>query len=396
MPESSGRGSSMDVFATVWTLGGNVLFYALPFLFVLTLVVFVHEWGHYKVGRWCGVDVKTFSIGFGRELFGWTDSHGTRWRFAAIPLGGYVKFAGDGNAASAAPDAEAVAAMPEEERRRTLPGASLPRRTAIVAAGPIANFIFAILIFAVVAMVYGKTVIAPRVDRVNAGSAAEQAGLRTGDLIKAIDGASVESFDAVRRIVSINAGNPLAFSVEREGAAMTISVTPALVERRSALGVERLGVIGVTAAARPEDVRNETFGPLGAIAYGASESWFIVTRTFDYLGKLITGREKADQLSGVIHIAEVSGHVASTGGFISLLTLAAVLSVSIGLMNLFPIPMLDGGHLMFYAAEALRGRPLSERVQEYAFRAGIAFVLTLTLFVTWNDIMRIVTRSVSG
>lgn len=385
----------MDVFATLWTLGSNVLFYALPFLFVLTLVVFVHEWGHYKVGRWCGVDVKTFSIGFGRELFGWTDRHGTRWRFAAIPLGGYVKFAGDGNAASQ-PDQAAVAAMSEIEQQRTLPGASVGRRSAIVAAGPIANFIFSILLFAMIVMVYGKQVIAPRVERISADSAAAAAGLLPGDLIKSIDGATMESFDAVRRIVSINAGNPLTFVVERGGAPLRIDVTPALVERRTPLGLERLGVIGVTAAARPEDITSVTFGPVEAIGHGVRESWFIVTRTIDYLGKLLTGQEKPDQLSGVIHIAEVSGHVASTGGFVSLLTLAAVLSVSIGLMNLFPIPMLDGGHLVFYAFEALRGRPLSDRIQEYAFRAGIAFVLALTVFVTWNDIMRIVTRSVAG
>lgn len=386
----------MDVFGSLWTVAENFLFYAVPFLFVLTLVVFVHEWGHYKVGRWCGVDVQTFSVGFGRELFGWTDKHGTRWRFAAIPLGGYVKFAGDANAASAGADSGALSTMTEEQRRRTLPGATLGRRSAIVAAGPAANFIFAILVFAGIVMAFGKTVIAPRVDRIFPDSAAASAGLRQGDLIMAIDGVEVSSFDEVRRIVSINAETPLMFSIDRDGARMTLRLTPALVERRHSLGVERVGVIGISAANRPEDVKARTYGPVEALTYGALESWFIVTRTFDYLGKLVTGREKADQLSGVIHIAEVSGHVASTGGIISLLTLAAVLSVSIGLMNLFPIPMLDGGHLVFYAFEALRGRPLSERIQEYAFRAGIAFVLVLTVFVTWNDIMRIVSRAATG
>jgi regulator of sigma E protease len=385
----------MDIVATIWALGSNLLFYALPFLFVLTVVVFVHEYGHYKVGRWCGVDVNTFSIGFGRELFGWTDRHGTRWRFAAIPLGGYVKFAGDANSASV-PDASSVAAMPEAERRRTLPGATVGRRSAIVAAGPVANFIFAILVFAVIAMVYGRSEVAPRIDRVNPGSAAEQAGLAANDIILSIDGTAVAGFEEIRRIVSINAENRLRFVVQRNGSEVEVDVTPALVERRHALGVERLGVIGVIAASRPEDVRQVQYGPVDALVHGARESWFIVTRTFDYLGKLITGREKADQLSGVIHIAEVSGHVASTGGLVSLLTLAAVLSVSIGLMNLFPVPMLDGGHLVFYAFEALTGRPLSERIQEYAFRAGIALVLMLTVFVTWNDIMRIVTRTAAG
>jgi regulator of sigma E protease len=385
----------MDVFGSLWALGSNFLFYIIPFLFILTVVVFVHEYGHYKVGRWCGVDVTTFSIGFGKELFGWTDKHGTRWRFAAIPLGGYVKFAGDANAASA-PDNESVAQMSVEERSRTLPGATVARRSAIVAAGPVANFIFSILVFAAIVMAFGKNVIAPRVDRVTPASAAERAGLATGDLIVSIDGAAMGSFDDVRRVISINAENSLRFVVVRNGVETAFDVTPALVERKNPLGVERLGVIGVTAANRPEDVKKVSYGPLEAISYGVTESWFIITRTFDYLGKLITGREKADQLSGVIHIAEVSGHVASTGGIVSLITLAAVLSVSIGLMNLFPIPMLDGGHLVFYAFEALRGRPLSERVQEYAFKAGIAFVLMLTVFVTWNDITRIVTRGAAG
>ncbi len=385
----------MDILTSLVTLGSNILFYLVPFLFILTIVVFVHEYGHYKVGRWCGVDVTTFSIGFGKELFGWTDKHGTRWRFAAIPLGGYVKFAGDSNAASQ-PDAEAVAGLSQAELSRTLPGATVARRSAIVAAGPVANFIFAILVFAAIVMAFGRTTIAPRIDRVTPASAAAQAGLAPGDLILSVDGVQMSSFDEVRRVITINAENTLRFVVVRNSVETTIDVTPALVERRHALGVERVGVIGVTAANKPEDVRQVSYGPVEAIAYGVRESWFIVTRTFDYLGKLLTGREKADQLSGVIHIAEVSGHVASTGGIVSLLTLAAVLSVSIGLMNLFPIPMLDGGHLVFYAFEALRGRPLSERVQEYAFKAGIAFVLMLTVFVTWNDITRIVSRAAVG
>jgi regulator of sigma E protease len=385
----------MDLLTSLVTLGSNVLFYLVPFLFILTIVVFVHEYGHYKVGRWCGVDVTTFSIGFGKEIFGWTDKHGTRWRFAAIPLGGYVKFAGDANAASQ-PDAEAVAGLSQAELSRTLPGATVARRSAIVAAGPLANFIFAILVFAAIVMAFGHTTIAPRIDRVTPASAAAQAGLAPGDLILSVDGVQISSFDDVRRIITINAENTLRFVVVRNSIETTIDVTPALVERRHALGVERVGVIGVTAANQPEDVRQVSYGPVEAIAYGVRESWFIVTRTFDYLAKLLTGREKADQLSGVIHIAEVSGHVASTGGIVSLLTLAAVLSVSIGLMNLFPIPMLDGGHLVFYAFEALRGRPLSERVQEFAFKAGIAFVLMLTVFVTWNDITRIVSRAAVG
>jgi regulator of sigma E protease len=289
-----------------------------------------------------------------------------------------------------------VTGLPEGDRRRTLPGATVGRRAMIVAAGPVANFIFAILVFAAVVMAYGRSEIAPRVDKVTPGSAAEQGGLLPGDLILSINGSEMANFEEVRRVVSINAESKLFFVVDRNTRKVELEVTPALVERRNPLGIERLGVIGVTAAARPEDRRDVSYGPVEALGYGVRESWFIVTRTFDDLGKLISGREKADQLSGVIHIAEVSGHVASTGGLVSLLTLAAVLSVSIGLMNLFPIPMLDGGHLVFYAYEALFRKPMSERVQEYAFRVGITLMLGLMVFVTWNDIVRIVTRSAGG
>lgn len=378
----------MDIVTHIWNAGSFLLGYLVPFLFVLTLVVFVHELGHFLVGRWCGVDVKTFSIGFGRELFGFNDRHGTRWRFALIPLGGYVKFSGDADASSSGVDNE-VQRMTPEQRARTFPAQSIGERAAIVAAGPIANFILAILIFAGTVYAFGRPVLAPRVDQVVAGSAAERAGLRTGDLVVSIDGRAIRSFSDMQREVSIRPNETLSIVVERTGGAVTLPVTPDLVETSSALGKQRIGVIGVQASRRPEDWSVQHFGFLESVKTGFSETWFVVERTYDYLSKLVRGRESTDQLSGPIRIAQVSGMVASTGGVLGLVSLAAILSVSIGLMNLLPVPMLDGGHLMFYAIEALRGRPLSERAQELGFRLGLGLVLMLMLFVTWNDLVHV-------
>ncbi|WP_377848233.1 RIP metalloprotease RseP [Bosea sp. UC22_33] len=378
----------MEFAASLWNAGQFVLGYLLPFLFVLTIVVFVHELGHFLVGRWCGVDVKTFSIGFGRELFGFNDRHGTRWRFAVIPLGGYVKFSGDADASSA-PDDDAVGRMSAQERARSFPAQSLGERAAIVAAGPIANFLLAILIFAGSAFFFGKQVLIPRVDAVIAGSAAEKAGLKAGDIVIAIDGQKVASFSDMQRIVSIRPEERLEVSVERDGGLVTLPVTPALTEMKTQLGTQRIGVIGVKASPRPEDWKVQRFGLLDSAKTGFVETWFVVTRTYDYVAKLVTGRESTDQLSGPIRIAQVSGIVASNGGLLGLINLAAILSVSIGLMNLVPVPMLDGGHLLFYLYEALRGRPLSPRAQEIGFRLGLALVLMLMLFVTWNDIVHV-------
>lgn len=379
----------MDIVGSVWNGAGFLLGYLLPFLFVLTIVVFVHELGHFLVGRWCGVDVKTFSIGFGRELFGFNDRHGTRWRFALIPLGGYVKFSGDTDASSSAPDHDAVAGMSREERERSFPAQSIGERAAIVAAGPIANFLLAIAIFAATAYAFGKPVLAPRIEQVTPGGAAARAGFKPGDLIRKVEEREVKSFGDLQRLISIRPAEPLPVTLERDGATMTLTVTPDLVETASAVGKQRMGIIGVQASSNPKDWTTQHFGPVESLALGLSETWFVVERTYDYLYKLIRGTESTDQLSGPIRIAQVSGIVASNGGLLALINLAAILSVSIGLMNLFPVPMLDGGHLMFYAVEALRGKPLSERAQEFGFRVGLGLVLMLMLFVTWNDIVHV-------
>ncbi len=373
-------------FDTVLGTTGNLLIgYALPFVVVLSIVVFVHEFGHFIVGRWCGVDVKIFSIGFGREIFGFNDRHGTRWRFAWIPLGGYVKFAGDANEASR-PDFEAQSVMSDAEKARTFPAKNVAQRSAVVAAGPVANFIFAILVFASVLYVNGRPQLTPRVEKVVAGSAADLAGIKPGDVVLSIDGNEIKGFGELQRIVSSRAGEKLTLLIERGTQTKVIDLVPDMKVIDSPLGKQRLGIIGLQAANRPEDWRREHFGLIEAIIGGVEESWYVVTRTGDYLGKLLSGRESADQLSGPLRIAQVSGYVANAGGLLGLVNLAAILSVSIGLINLVPVPMLDGGHLLFYGVEALRGRPLSERAQEIGFRVGLAIVLMLMVFVTWNDI----------
>jgi regulator of sigma E protease len=366
----------------------SLAFTLMAFLIVLTVVVFVHEFGHFWVGRRCGVGVKAFSIGFGPEIVGWNDRHGTRWKLSAIPLGGYVKFVGDMNAASV-PDQEQMAEMSAAERAVSFPQKSVFQRAAIVAAGPIANFILAVAIFSGLTYINGRQVLDPRIEAVQPGSAAARAGFLPDDVIVSIDGSRIDTFADMQRIVSASPGDTLSFEVERAGRIVVLEATPELREQKTPFGIQRIGLLGLEASRDPADIRRVTFSPLGALKAGAQETWFVVDRTFDYIGKLISGRESADQLSGPIRIAQVSGQVASLGGIGGLAGLVAVLSVSIGLINLFPIPMLDGGHLLFYAVEAIRGRPLSDRAQEIGFRIGFAIVVMLMLFSTWNDIIHL-------
>jgi regulator of sigma E protease len=382
---------SFDFLSGLGALGGGVLGYLVPFLFVLTVVVFFHELGHFLVARWCGVRVLVFSIGFGPELFGFNDRHGTRWKFSAIPLGGYVKFFGDENAASV-PDREAAAGMTEAERQQSFIHKKVGPRSAIVVAGPLANFVLAIAIFAGLFMIFGKQNTLPRADAIQADSAAAAAGFQVGDVVRSISGRPITSFSEMQRIVSTSAGEKLIIVVERAGALVTLTAVPALREVKDNFGnVHRIGVLGISRSLSPDDVKYEPVSPPRAIVLGVEETWFVIARTMSYIGGVFSGREAADQLGGPIRIAQVSGQVASIG-FAALLHLAAVLSVSIGLLNLFPVPLLDGGHLLFYGIEALRGRPLSERAQEYGFRIGLAIVLMLMIFATFNDIVHIASR----
>ena len=371
-------------------LGGGLIGYVVPFLFVLTVVVFFHELGHFLMARLCGIKVLVFSVGFGPEIAGFNDRYGTRWKISAVPLGGYVKFFGDDNAASV-PDQAAAASMSDADRKDSFMFQPVRSRAAVVAAGPIANFVLAIAIFAAIFMTVGKQTTSARVDTVQPASAAEVAGFKPGDLVTAINGEKIQSFSDMQRIVSISAGDTLSIDVDRGGAPITLKATPQLKELKDNFGnVHRLGVLGISRSMSPGDIKTEKAGPLRAVVMGAQETWFVVDRTLAYIGGVFVGREAADQLGGPIRIAQVSGQVA-TAGFTALIHLTAVLSVSIGLLNLFPIPLLDGGHLLFYAIETIRGRPLSERAQEVGFRIGLAVVVMLMIFATFNDILRLAT-----
>jgi regulator of sigma E protease len=378
------------VLAHLNALGGGVVAYIIPFLFVLSLVVFFHELGHFLVARWCGVRVLVFSIGFGPEIVGFNDRHGTRWKISAIPLGGFVKFFGDENAASV-PDSARFAVMDADERAHSFMFQPVAKRAAIVVAGPLANFLLAIVIFAGVFMLYGKQTMSARVDSVQADSAAAEAGFKAGDLVVAINGRPIENFTEMQRIVGANAGEPLAITVDREGNQLVLKATPALKEVKDNFGnVQRVGILGISRSMAPEDLKLHPVAPPQAVVLAVQETWSVIERTLGYIGGVIAGREAANQLGGPIRIAQMSGQVASFG-FVPLIQLAAVLSVSIGLLNLFPIPLLDGGHLLFYLIEGVRGRPLSERAQEMGFRIGLAIVLMLMIFATFNDIVHLAT-----
>lgn len=362
----------------------NLAEYIVPFVVVLTIIVFVHELGHYWVARRCGVRVEVFSIGFGPELFGWNDRHGTRWKISAIPLGGFVKFFGDADAASAT-DTAAVAAMSEADRKVSFHHQGLRARAAIVAAGPVANFIFAILIYAALFSLVGQPFTPPVIGSVVEGGAAEEAGLQAGDRILSADGTQIQRFEELRAFVALRAETPVRFRVLRDGQEVEVTVVPRRVDMPDGMGgSQRVGQIGI----RTAGVEFVQHGPGTAVVQAVRETWQVVANTFTYLGRIIEGRESGDQLSGPLGIAKMSGDVAKAS-WLGLVSLMATLSVAIGLINLFPVPMLDGGHLLFYGIEALRGRPLGERAQEYGFRIGFALVLSLFLFATWNDLNRL-------
>ena len=380
---------SFDFLAGINSLGSSVFGVLIPFLFVLTLVVFFHELGHFLVARWCGVRVMVFSVGFGPELFGFNDRHGTRWKVSAIPLGGYVKFFGDDNAASV-PDQAAIAGMSEEERRVSFVHQRVGPRAAIVVAGPLANFLLAIVIFAGLFMMFGKPSTSPRVDTVQPGSAAEAAGFQPGDLVLTINGRPIDSFPDMQQIVSTSAGQELVFEVDRGGTRVTLKATPALKEVKDRFGNVQPAWASLASRARIRRTMN-TSSRSGRCKPSASAcsgrgSWSSV--------RCPISAASSPAAKPPISSAARSGSPRCRDrwrqrALPSLFSLAAVLSVSIGLLNLFPVPLLDGGHLLFYGIEAVRGKPLSERAQEMGFRIGLAIVLMLMIFATYNDILHL-------
>jgi regulator of sigma E protease len=357
------------------------------FLFVITLVVFFHELGHFLVARAFGVKVEVFSVGFGREIFGWNDRHGTRWKVSWLPVGGYVKFAGDADAAST-PDRAAAARMSAAERARVLAFRPVGQRAMVAAAGPLANFVLAIVLLTGLFMVNGHTVIAPVIGQVTRGSPAEAAGIRSGDRVVGVAGTAITDFQQLPEIISIRGGEVLTVELERAGKPVTVQVVPRLMRTRDMLGnMSNQMVIGVRPA-RNAAVTTEYYGPVGAFSAACAETWDIARTTVLGIAKMLGGHASADQLRGPVGIADMTRQVAGFG-FLALLNLVAILSVSIGLANLFPIPLLDGGHLLYYGCEAVLGRPLGERAQDVGFRLGLVLVLGLMLLTTWNDLVRL-------
>lgn len=354
------------------------------FVIVLAIVVFVHEFGHFWVARRCGVRVDSFSIGFGPEIFGWHDSYGTRWRVAWLPLGGFVKMYGDVDPSSFGPSEE-VKMMSDEEKKLAFYSQPVHKRFAIVLAGPAANYLFGVIVLACLLFANGQPYTSTTIAKVVEGSAAAEAGILVGDKFLEIDGRKIEAFEEIKRIVSLNTGAPIKIVFERDGQVKEAVATPFVKEMTDRIGgVHKQGTLGVVSQERD-------FRELGAAA-SIRESFVgvydLTATTLRGVGQMIMGTRSADELGGPIRIAEMSGKVAKEGGF-AFFWFIVVISVNLGLINLFPIPLLDGGHLFFYIIEGLRGRPLSERVQEYGARFGALCVLSLMVFATWNDLVHL-------
>ena len=352
-----------------------------PFLVVITIIVFFHELGHYWVARRNGVRVEVFSIGFGAEIVGWTDSAGTRWRLSLVPLGGYVKMFGQG-----APESDCQA-LSREEQAVSFHTKSVGQRFAIVAAGPLANFILSIVLFAGLFTLVGQNQTLPRAGEVMEGSAAERGGMVAGDLIVAIDNTAIEAFQDLQFIVATNPGIPLVFHVLRDGETVELAIAPDIVMEDDGFGNQReAGRLGIMLTAANTVV--ERLDPAEALWQGARETWRWCLRIFDFLGKILEGSQSSRDLAGPLGIAHVSAGFAELG-VASLVLFMAILSVNLGLINLFPIPLLDGGHLMFYTFEFVFGRPLGARAQDVCQIVGIGLVGALFLFVTFNDLLRL-------
>ena len=370
------------------TLATGIWQYGIMFLLVLTLVVFIHGLGQFLVARWCGVAVKAFSIGFGPEIYGFYDKHGTRWRFAWIPLGGYVKFIDDDNPTSQRAS-RGEKPLTADERAGAFQSKSVGVRAAVVVAGPVANFLLAIVLYAGLNAVVGVRVLPAYVDAVVANSPAARAGFMPGDKIVAIGNNKIEKFDDLQRIVGSNAGQELTFTVERAGQTLALKATPNVDEQRDALGrTFRRGLIGIQRSVSPDKVSTKAVSIPEAIVLGVTETYGNITQALSGIGDIITGKQSAEQMGGPIMMAEVTAKVAELG-IDPMLRWIAFISANIGFLNLLPIPILDGGHLMFYAYEAVRGKPAGERLQQMGFQVGLALLMMLMVFVNFNDIMNV-------
>jgi regulator of sigma E protease len=366
----------MDLLASLGTFVGT---YVIPFLVIISVVVFVHELGHYLIARLNGVRIQVFSIGFGPELLGATDRSGTRWKVSAVPLGGYVKMHGDADATSSTID---LTALPDPD---SFPAKSVWQRMAIVVAGPLANFVFAMIALALLFATVGRPFTPAEVGEVQPGSPAEAAGLLPGDRILAVDGDATESFEELQAIVRERPEQTLRFTIERADQTLELPITPHLAEIKDRFGqVHRIGLIGVSRSG----VEFRRADPVFAVVEGVGETFYLIGGTLHALGQMVVGSRTTEELGGPLRIAQMSGEIAKDGA-VPVIWFTAVLSINLGLINLFPIPLLDGGHLVMYAIEAVRGRPLTERSQEMAFRFGLMVVITLMVVATWNDVVHL-------
>ena len=372
------------MLTTVFDFASSALSYLLPFVVVLSIVVFVHEFGHFWVARRCGVRVMTFSIGFGQEIFGWNNKLGMRWKVAWLPLGGYVKMFGDSDPTSALPEEGAVD-MTADEKKVAFFSQSLAKRMAIVFAGPASNYLFAIVVMAGLFLVNGQPYTAPLVDKVVPGSVAEQTGFLPGDRVLTIDDHAIDSFEDIKRIVSLNAGTAIDVTLERGEARQTIHVTPEVVQSTDRFGGEHhVGRLGISSTM----LEYRKLSPVAAIQESVIQAWELSASTLRGVGQMIMGTRGTEELGGPLRIAEMSGKVAQEdmGALVFFLVL---ISINLGLINLFPVPLLDGGHLAFYIIEFLRGRPMGDKAQEFAFRVGALMVASLMVFATWQDLVHL-------
>lgn len=360
--------------------------YAIPFLVVLSILVFVHELGHYLVARFCGVRVEAFSIGFGKELFGFKDSHGTRWKICLIPLGGYVQMFGDADPTSSTTKLEKVQSLTAAEKETAFYHKKVWQRCLIVAAGPAINFVYAIVVLAVLFSVQGQMYSPSEIGGLVEHGPAEKAGFKIGDKIVSVNGLHIERFQELQREINVNLGAEMVFVVDRNGTQSTITASPEIVDQTDNFGFKhQIGRLGIVSTSKAE-IKKHTVG--SAITASLQETWSMSVSTLRAIGQMITGTRSADELGGVIRIGAYAKEF-SDAGILSLLMFSALISVNLGLINLFPIPLLDGGHLVFYAYEAIFRKPMPEKIRNGALKVGYVFVVTLMVYATFNDLLQL-------
>ncbi|MDA9600892.1 RIP metalloprotease RseP [bacterium] len=363
-----------------------MLSYILPFIVLIVIVVFIHEYGHYYFAKRFGVGVTDFSIGFGKEMFGWNDKSGTRWKVCVIPLGGYVKFFGDRNVYSQADNDKIIKEYSKEDQDKLFVLKPLYQRALIVFGGPLANFLLAILIFFSVYTFAGKDFTPAVINEVQKDSPAMVAGLKDNDIVVSIDGNEVKSIMEVSKYIMMSTDEFINFTVNRYDQDLTFRVKPNIVEGEDNLGNKiSKRMVGIKLGAYNNEVNHVKLGPAKALFYAVNEVYYVSASSLKYIGSMLTGNGDTSQLGGPIRIAKISGQVAEFG-ILPFISLMAYISISLGLINLFPIPMLDGGHLMFYSIEKVLGRPLSQKTQEGFFRIGLFILLSLMFFTTFNDL----------